>query len=214
MLKLVLVSITCLLLGGAAGFFGGSKYSEDIAQKILQEKTNSLEKETSSCKEEKLKIETDFKNLESQLQLAQEDLKLNESRLGFITSATLQPPEFDPPDLEPLTSNSNGEVLLKWSPVRGAKKYNVIVEDKEGKQVHMSEVEGETYLYINIAVKSSEGADYFARISAVNGLDQASPLSPQKPIHFNPKKFTPKPGVTKKGKQKLVPVTTKKKPKK
>lgn len=214
MLKLVLISITSILLGGVLGFFGGSQYNENIAQTILQEKTNSWENEISTCKEEKLKLQTDFKNMESQLNLAQEDLKLNESRAGFVTSAALQPPEFDPPDLEPLTSNNNGEVLLKWTPVRGAKKYNVIVEDKDGNQVHTSEVEGETYLYINIAVKSSAGADYFARVSAVNGLDQASPLSPPKPIHFNPKKFTSKKLAPAMGKQKLTPKTTKKKSKK
>lgn len=214
MLKLVLISIISLLLGGVVGFFGGSKYSEDLAQTILQEKTTSWENEISTCKAEKAKIETDFKNMESKLQLAQDDLKLNESRSGFVTSAILQPPEFDPPDLEPLTSNNNGEVLLKWTPIRGAKKYNVIVEDKDGKQVHTSEVEGETYLYINIAVTSSEGADYFARVSAVNGLDQAGPLSPQKPIHFNQKKFTTKKLVPTKSKQKIAPKTTKKKSKK
>ncbi len=187
MLKLILALVVGLLLGGGAGFFGGSKYSEGIAQNFLQEKTKTWEGEIAACKKENAKIETDFKNMESQLKLAQEDLKLNEARPGFITSAPLQPPEFDPPDLEPLTSNSNGEVLLRWSPVKGAKKYNVIVEDKEGNQVHSSEVEGETYLYININVKSGDGADYLARISAVNGLDQPSPLSEPKPIHFNPK---------------------------
>lgn len=187
MLKLILALVVGLLLGGGAGFFGGSKYSEGIAQNFLQEKSKTWEKEIATCKDEKGKIEADFKNMGSQLKLAQEDLKLNEARVGFITSAPLQPPEFDPPDLEPLTSNSNGEVLLKWSPVRGAKKYNVIVEDKEGNPVHSSEVEGETYLYININVKSGDGADYLARISAVNGLDQPSPLSNPKPIHFKPK---------------------------
>lgn len=188
MFKVLLIFIFGLLIGGGAGFWGGSQYTEEIAQKAMQEKTMVWEKDLSSCKDERYKIDADYRRVEAELKLAQDDLKLNQAKEGFITTATLLPPQFDPPNLDTITSNSKGEVLLKWAPVKGAKRYNVVVQDKEGKTIHTSEVDGETYLYINIATKSPEGDDYFARISSVNGLDQPSQLSEPKPLHFNPRK--------------------------
>jgi hypothetical protein len=182
MIKLVLTLIIGIGIGGAVGFYVGSDQTEKVQKEILRAQQESWEqqlKDCNECKDQKAKVEEQNKTLTTELQL-------NETRPFFVTSATLNAPEFSPPDLEALTSDKNGNISLNWSPVKGAKQYVVTVEDEEGKSISTTDVEGETSLYLNRITKSANlsTANYYVRIATINGLDQVGPQGPRKPIHF------------------------------
>lgn len=186
MWKLILMFVLGLIIGGAGGFFGGSKYAQDIAQQSLATQQEEWDKKISGCNEEKEKLDAEFKKIDAQFKVADAELKLNENREGFVSGAKLPAPQFDPPSTDPLETNTKGDVLVKWTPVKGAKKYVVKVEDKAGNVVHTSDVEGETYVYVNILLKASRATDaeYFITVATVNGLDQEGDPSEKRPIHF------------------------------
>jgi hypothetical protein len=191
-----------LLVGAGIGFAGGYYYLENIYKeklKSVEAEHESTVQELSACIEQKGKAEKQF-------QEADAELKLNENRSCFVTSAILEAPEFIPADIESFTSNSNGDVVLSWNPVKGAKKYIVTVESEDGTVVNTSEVEGETTLLLNRITNASKlaAAQYFVRIATVNGLDKEGPQSERKPIHFASQSFkaTPKPTKTTKTKAK------------
>lgn len=136
MAKMILILILGLAIGGTAGYFGGSTLMQKQAEDTLNAKKEEWNKELNSCKTEKESLQTEFKSLETQLKAAEIDLKLNEERACFVSAANLTAPEFSPDDLSSLDVNPKGDVLVKWNPVKGAKKYLVKIEDEAGTVVH------------------------------------------------------------------------------
>lgn len=187
--KMIGVLVVGLLIGGTAGYFGGSTIVQKEAEETLTRRTAEVNKAVGACNSEKEKLEADLKNLESQLKVAESEIKLNEDRPGFISSQTLSAPAFSPADAKPLNANKKGEVLVRWTPVKGAKKYLVKIEDQVGSVVHTSEIEGETYVYVNLKTKSANAAKsaYYVRLVTINGLDQEGPPSELKLIQFGNK---------------------------
>lgn len=182
MIKVILTLIIGIGIGGTAGFYVGSDQTEKAQKEILRAQQETWEqqlKDCNECKDQKAKVEEQNKTLTAELQL-------NETRSCFVSSATLDAPEFSPADLEPLFSDKNGDIKLNWSPVKGAKQYIVTIEDEEGKTISTTDVEGETFLYLNRISRSANlpTANYYVRIATVNGLDQAGQQGPRKPIHF------------------------------
>lgn len=186
MFKFILALIIGLGLGGAAGYFKGTEDSTKIHIEILHKEQEISTQKISDCNEQKTKIEEQLKTINAELQL-------NESRSCFVSSAPLSPPEFEPANLDALGSDKKGEILLKWSPVKGAKHYVVTVEDQAGTVVSTTEIEGETLMYLNRIPHTTklEAADYFVRIATVNGLDQIGQQGERKPVHFNTQSFKP-----------------------
>jgi hypothetical protein len=184
MLKLIVTLVIGMAMGGAMGFYTGSTLAEKAQKEILRSQqeswTQQLE-DCATCKDQKAKLEQENKEIV-------EELDINQTRGCFVSAKTLNPPEFDPPGLEPIGSDSRGDIMLKWKPVVGAKQYIVSVEDQEGKVISTTEVEGETWMVINRHSRAARlaEANYFARIAVVNGLDRVGPEGPRKPVHFLP----------------------------
>jgi hypothetical protein len=184
MFKFILALVIGLGIGGAAGFYFGTSQAEKVQKEIFQAKESVWTGQMNECKGQQNKTEERIKALSAELQL-------NESRPGFVSSATLNAPEFSPPNLETLNSDKHGEILLQWTPVKGAKEYLVTVEDPAGNVITTVEVEGETSLYLNRIPHSAKmsAEDYFVRIASVNGLDREGPQGPAKPVHFTNRKL-------------------------
>lgn len=202
MLKVILG----LLFGIGIGSFAGYYYADTIYKTKL--KTIETEKETTktekesiaqelvACNEQKTKVEKQFQDADA-------EIKLNETRSCFVTAATLEAPEFIPPDLEAIHSDSSGNVILNWKAVKGAKKYIVKIEGEDGTVVNTTEVEGEPTIYLNRISKASKlgAAQYFVRISAVNGVDQEGAQTERKPVQFSSQTFKAKPKKKTQGKK-------------
>jgi hypothetical protein len=180
-----------LLFGAGIGGFAGFYYTETIYKEKLKTIETAKELsvlELSTCTEQKTKFEKQFL-------AADAELKLNETRSCFVTSATLEAPEFIPPDVEAIRSDSSGNVILNWKAVKGAKKYIVKIEGEDGTEVNTTEVEGEPMMHLNRITSASklEAAQYFVRLSAVNGLEQEGKQSERKPIQFSSVTFKAQP---------------------
>ena len=190
MLRMTLLLILGLVIGGVAGFFGGSAQTKKEADEALSKKTQAWAREIGVCMQDKTTLETAFKDLEVRFKEVESELKLNEARPGFVSSAVLSAPEFMPAETSLLKTNPKGDVLVKWSPVKGAKKYLVKIEDEAGSTVHVSEIEGETSVNVNFKTKSASNPKnkYYVRLVSINGLELEGPPGPRKPIEFALKK--------------------------
>jgi hypothetical protein len=179
MVKIILSLLFGLGIGAAAGFYFGTQETLKTQIEILNTEKGKAAQQISECNQQKTTLEEQNKTISA-------ELKLNESRPGFVTSATLDSPQFSPPNLEPISSDKNGDILLQWTSIQGAKKYIINVEDQEGKLITSVDVEGETSLYLNRMAQSNKIGDgnYLVRIATINGLDQAGPYGPSKPIQF------------------------------
>ena len=178
MLKVILG----LLIGGGLGYFGGFYYTETIYNeklKVISTEKETVSQELTTCKEQTEKLQADFQKVDA-------ELKLNETRECYVTAASLPAPEFVPADLAALQSDESGYITLNWTSVKGAKKYIVKVEGEDGTIVSTSDVEGEPMLVLNRISNASKlpSAQYFVKISAVNGLDQEGAWTERKPLHF------------------------------
>ncbi len=184
MIKVILAFIIGAGVSGATCFFIATDKADKKYNLIIKNEQETLNKQINECKDQVSKSEEELKTVS-------EELKLNETRSCFVTGKTLEAPEFSPPDLEPLSNNKNGDIILNWTPVKGAKQYVVTVEDNEGQIISTVDVEGETSIYLNRMTHASKlsEAEYYVRIASVNGLDQTGTPGPKKPIRFSSQSF-------------------------
>jgi hypothetical protein len=99
----------------------------------------------------------------------------------------LDPPRFDSNLPETIETNREGEALVQWNEVAGAKKYLVHIENKEGKIIKTYKASRRTLYLKDIPLPEGfQQADYFLRISSVNGKDEEGPKGPRKNLHVAP----------------------------
>lgn len=99
----------------------------------------------------------------------------------------LGPPKWDPNLKEKIETNHEGEALIRWIEVPGAKRYNVYVESENGTVVKTFKA-SRTLVYLK-DLPLPEGkfeADYFLRLATVNGKDEEGKRSERKPLHVKP----------------------------
>lgn len=179
MLKGFLGFILGLLVGGASAYY----YSE----KMELEKTTQLESSLEGAKKELQVIQEQKNDIENKFNEVNSELELNKERSCYVTAAPLGAPVWIPENIDKIEGQGNGEAIINWQPVKGAKKYIVKIEAQDGAILNTSEVE-ETTLYID-QVKyriGSESTQYLVSITAVNGLNQEGVASEKKPLYFNP----------------------------
>ncbi len=180
-----------LLIGIGIGGAGAYYYSEAMFTeklKVVATERDTKSQELTACTEQKVKIENDLKEADA-------ELKVNESLSCFVSSAILGAPQFTPADLDVIHSDNTGNVVINWEPIKGAKKYIVRVESEDGTLVNTTEVEGEPTMSLDRVTKASKlgAAQYYVRITAVNGLDQEGAQSERKPIQFSSVSFKANP---------------------
>jgi hypothetical protein len=99
----------------------------------------------------------------------------------------LDPPNFHASMPESLVTNFEGEALVRWTDVPGAKKYTVYLETEDGQEVKPYR-STRTVLYLkDIPLpKGKFEATYALRLAAVNGKDQAGPKSKSRRLIVKP----------------------------
>lgn len=105
----------------------------------------------------------------------------------LFSDKILPPPEFTHDMKAMLESNFEGEVLVKWTPVNGAKRYEVHLESKTGELLKAYKTP-RTILYLkDIPLPPGKfEADYSLRLVSVNGKDQPGPKSSTRALHVKP----------------------------
>lgn len=179
-MKVFFTLLLGLAMGGGAGYYAGTYYEAQRGAAVLAKESDQWQQQLQQTQEK-------LTQAEGELETVKKELTLNEDRPGFVTARSLDAPEFEPANLEEITSNKNGDVVLTWKPVKGAKAYVVTVEDESQNIVSTTDVEGETKLLLNRVSSSAKlpEVQYFVRISSVNGLNEEGAKGPKKPIRFN-----------------------------
>jgi hypothetical protein len=88
---------------------------------------------------------------------------------------------------EIIETNHEGESMVKWEAVPGAKKYAIHLENAAGKIVK-TYTTPRTIIYLK-DIPLPEGAreaNYFVRLASINGKDEQGPLGPKKQMHVKP----------------------------
>ena len=105
----------------------------------------------------------------------------------LFSDKILPAPEFTRDLKATLESNFEGEVLVKWSPINGAKRYEVRLESETGEALKTYKTP-RTILYLkDIPLPPGKfEADYILRLVSVNGKDQPGPKGPARALHVKP----------------------------
>lgn len=105
----------------------------------------------------------------------------------LYSNQILDPPKFDPNLPEIIETNREGEARVQWIEVPGAKKYLVHIENKEGKIIKTYKASRRVLFLKDIPLPEGfQQADYYLRLSTVNGKDEEGPKGPRKNLHVAP----------------------------
>ncbi|MGZ3791892.1 MAG: hypothetical protein ACXVCP_06065 [Bdellovibrio sp.] len=155
--------------------------------------------EASSTKEQtKIEIKEHEQNENEQITLPQTTAKAQATATEktcppevpcpcLFSDKTLDPPEFAANAPASFATNLEGEVRINWIEKPGAKKYKIFLENKDGKQVQISQT-SRTAIYLkDIPLPSGQvEAHYFIRLASVNGKDEVGPKGSSRPLHVKP----------------------------
>lgn len=175
MLKKAFIIVICI----GIGFYAGTYKTEIETQKTIKEQQASFDQLLSELKEQKTQVEEEKTKIADECKVFADEIKLNENQPGFMTIRNLGAPEFLPSESSPLKSDKKGNILVRWQPVKGAKKYIVSVLDLEGNEIMAVDVSGAENLSLSRLPKNAKrgNAEFEVRVAAVNGLDQVGPQS-------------------------------------
>ncbi len=165
------MSVVYVVAGMLFGFFAAQFFSSDFS--LFQDKNE---------KASQLQL-VENKNLENPA----EQKPVCPACPCIYSDEVLVAPQYDPRTKEILETNHEGEVLVRWIDVPGAKQYNIHVENEKGKTVKsFKSTRSLAYLKDFPLPDGKLEAKYWIRLATVNGKDQEGPRGEKRELNVKP----------------------------